>query len=124
LHQLLLSHALGDTQPNVWTERLHVFGYGSDRDLRQGRVTKTLGYGLNDRGSIPVQGQWWDFLLFATSSRPGLGPTQPPSQWARGAILSGVKRVGREAGQSPPSSAEINSAWSYTFTPQYIFTAW
>jgi hypothetical protein len=29
----------------------------------------------------------------------------------------GVKRLGREADQSPPSSAEVKNAWSYTSTP-------
>jgi hypothetical protein len=28
-----------------------------------------------------------------------------------------LKRPGREADQSPPSSAEVKSAWSYTSTP-------
>jgi hypothetical protein len=30
----------------------------------------------------------------------------------------GVKRLGREADHSPPSSAEIKNAWSYTSIPQ------
>jgi hypothetical protein len=30
---------------------------------------------------------------------------------------------GREADHSPPSSAEVTNAWSYTFTPQYAFMA-
>jgi hypothetical protein len=38
--------------------------------------------------------------------------------------FSGVKRPGREADHSPPSSAEVNSAWTYTSTPQYTFMAW
>jgi hypothetical protein len=29
----------------------------------------------------------------------------------------GVKRPGREVYHSPPSSAEVKNAWSYTFTP-------
>jgi hypothetical protein len=29
----------------------------------------------------------------------------------------GVKRPGREADHSPPSSAEVKNAWSYTYTP-------
>jgi hypothetical protein len=36
-----------------------------------------------------------------------LGPTQPPIQWVPGALSLGVKRPGREAGHSPPSSAEV-----------------
>jgi len=25
---------------------------------------------------------------------------------------------------SPPSSAEVKGTWTYTSTPQYVFTAW
>jgi hypothetical protein len=34
-----------------------------------------------------------------------------------------VKRLGCEAGHSPPSSAEVKNAWSCTSTPQYVFMA-
>jgi len=34
-------------------------------------------------------------------------PTQPPMQWELGALFLGVKRQGREADRSPPSSAEV-----------------
>jgi hypothetical protein len=44
-------------------------------------------------------------------------------QWVPEAITLGVKRPGREAGHSPPSSAEVN-AWSYISIPQYVFMAW
>jgi hypothetical protein len=36
-----------------------------------------------------------------------LGPTQTPIQWVPGALSLGVKRLGREADHSPPSSAEV-----------------
>jgi hypothetical protein len=36
----------------------------------------------------------------------------------------GVQRPGREADHSPPSSAEVKNAWSYTSTLQYAFMAW
>jgi hypothetical protein len=36
-------------------------------------------------------------LLFTTESRTALRPTQPPIQWAQGALPLGVKRPGREA---------------------------
>jgi hypothetical protein len=42
-----------------------------------------------------------------TASRTGVGPTQPPIQWVTGALSLGVKRPGREADHSPPSSAEV-----------------
>jgi hypothetical protein len=46
-------------------------------------------------------------FLFITASRTALGPTQPDIQWVPGALSLGVKRPGREADHSPPSSAEI-----------------
>jgi hypothetical protein len=36
-----------------------------------------------------------------------LGPTQPPIQWVLGALFLGIKRPGREADHSLPSSAEV-----------------
>jgi hypothetical protein len=63
-------------------------------------------------------------FFFSTASRTALAPTQPPIQWVRGALSLGVKRPGREADHSPPSSAEVRNAWNYTFTPQYAFMAW
>jgi hypothetical protein len=46
-------------------------------------------------------------FLFTTASRTALGPTQPPVQWVPRAIFLGVKRPGREADHSPPSSTEV-----------------
>jgi hypothetical protein len=40
----------------------------------------------------------------------------------RGSFPGG--RPGREADHSPPSSAVVKNAWSYTSTPQYIFMVW
>jgi hypothetical protein len=45
-------------------------------------------------------------------------------QWVPGALSLGVKRPGREADHSPPSSTEVNNAWSYTSTPKYALKAW
>jgi hypothetical protein len=55
-------------------------------------------------------------FLFTTATRTALGPTQPPMQWVPGALSLGVKRPGREADHSTPSSAEVNE-WGYTSTP-------
>jgi hypothetical protein len=49
--------------------------------------------------------------------RVTLGPTQPPIQCVPRALSRGVKRPGREADHSPPSSAEVKNAWSYTSIP-------
>jgi hypothetical protein len=59
-------------------------------------------------------------FLFTTVSGTALGPTQLPIQWVPGAVSLGVKRLGREASYSPPSSDEVKNAWSYTLTPQYV----
>jgi hypothetical protein len=64
------------------------------------------------------------FFLFANVFRPALGSSQPPIQWISGALSSGVKRSGHEDDYSPPSSAEVKNAWSYTSTRLYVFMAW
>jgi hypothetical protein len=56
-------------------------------------------------------------FLFSMSSRPVLGPTQPPIQWEPGALSPGVKRPGREVDHSPLTSAKVNKTWLYTSTP-------
>jgi hypothetical protein len=57
--------------------------------------------------------------LFSTSSRPALGPTQPPIQWVLGAFSPGLKQHGREADHSPPADAEVKKMWIYTSTPPH-----
>jgi hypothetical protein len=46
-------------------------------------------------------------FLFTTAFRTVLGPTVPPIQWVPAALSLGVKRPGREADHSHPSSAEV-----------------
>jgi hypothetical protein len=48
------------------------------------------------------------------SSRPALGPTQSLIQWVLGLFIPGVRRPQREAGHSPPTSAEVKKTWIYT----------
>jgi hypothetical protein len=74
-----------------------------------------MGYGLNDRRFESRQGL--GIFLPTTVSRRALGPTQPPIQWVTGALSVGVKWPGHEADHSPPPSAEVKNAWSYTSTP-------
>jgi hypothetical protein len=50
-----------------------------------------------------------------------LGPTHPTIQWVLGALSLGVKQPGHEVDHSPPSSAEVKNAWSYTSTPPICF---
>jgi hypothetical protein len=51
------------------------------------------------------------------------GPPKPPIQWIPGALSPGVKRQGREADHSPPTSAEVKKMWIYISTPPYAFMA-
>jgi hypothetical protein len=50
---------------------------------------------------------WCHKFNNSTASRTALGSTQPPIQWVPGALSLGVKRPGREADYSPPSTAEV-----------------
>jgi hypothetical protein len=59
------------------------------------------------RGSIPGREQ--EIFLYSTASRPALGPTQPPIQWVPGSLSPGLRRQGRKAGRSAPSSAEVKN---------------
>jgi hypothetical protein len=79
--------------------------------VRDSVVSIATGYGLDDRGVSLSPSRVKNFL-FSTASRPALGPTQPAIQW-----VPGVKLQGREADQSPPTSAEVNKMWIYTSTP-------
>jgi hypothetical protein len=59
-------------------------------------------------GVLEFDSRWGlGIVLFTTASRMALGPTQPPIQWEPGALSLGVKRPGRAAGHSPPSSAGV-----------------
>jgi hypothetical protein len=52
-------------------------------------------------------------LLFLIASIPVLGPTQPPIQWASGALSLGIKQLGCETDHSPPADAEVKNTWIY-----------
>jgi hypothetical protein len=80
-----------------------------------------LGYRLGDWGL--ESRKELGILLFTTACGSALGPTQPPVQWAPGALSLRVKRPGREADHSLSSSAEVKNAWNYTSTPQYASIA-
>jgi hypothetical protein len=58
-------------------------------------------YGLDGPGIVSRWGRDFPHL-----PRPALGPTQPPVQWVC-VFPGGRKRPGRDAGLSPPSSAEV-----------------
>jgi hypothetical protein len=102
-------HSISDGDPMI--KLIHFALQHFERGLRAGwsgvRVRVGMGIFLLTPASIPAQ-----------------RPTQPPVQLVPGFLFLGVKRPGREADHSPPSSAEVRSAWSYTSTPQYVLMAW
>jgi hypothetical protein len=82
---------------------------------RDSSIGIALGYGLDDLGSrVRLPAGAGNF--FTTASTTALEPTQPPIQWVPEALSLGVKRPGREADHSPPSSAEVKNVWRYTST--------
>jgi hypothetical protein len=82
---------------------------------RRSRCSDWLRAGrLRGRSSSP--GRVKNFL-FLTSSAPPMGPTQSPIQWVTGGSSPGVKRPGREADHSPPTSVDVKKMWIYTSTP-------
>jgi hypothetical protein len=93
-------------------------------DGRNVSVGVTLAYGLDDRGSrVRFSAGAGNFSLHHRVQNVS-GATQHPLQWVQGALSLGIKRPERKADHSPPSSAEVKNAWSYTSTPQYVFMAW
>jgi hypothetical protein len=50
--------------------------------------------------------------IISDSPTPALGSTQPPIQWLSGALSPGVKRTGREADHSPPTTVEVKKCGS------------
>jgi hypothetical protein len=66
------------------------------------------------RSSSPGKGK---IYLLSTMSRSVLGLVQPPIQLVPRVIFPWVKRPGREADQSPLTSAEVKDTWIYTSTP-------
>jgi hypothetical protein len=71
-----------------------------------------------DQSSSPGRVKNFHFFVLPT---PALGSTQPPIQFVPGALYLGVKRPGREADQSPPTTAEAKKTWIYTSTATYAF---
>jgi hypothetical protein len=87
-------------------------------------VSIVLGYGLDSWGCrVRFLAGAGNFFLFTTMSRMALRPTKPPIQWVMSSFPV-VKQPGHEADHSPPSSAEVKNAWSYTSNPQYVSMAW
>jgi hypothetical protein len=85
--------------------------YNLRRDSIVGIAT---GYGLDDRGvgiRVPVESR-----IFSTLRRP-----DQLWGWVPGALSPGVKRQGREADHSSPTSAEVKGIGIYKSTLPYAF---
>jgi hypothetical protein len=65
-----------------------------------------------------------EICLFTTAPRTALGLTQPPIQWVQGVLSLRVKRPGREADRSLPSSAEAKEWVELYLHSQYTFMVW
>jgi hypothetical protein len=101
---------------NLYTHSLLTFAVSYINIQEPGYLSGiALDYEPDDREFETREGL--GIFLFTTVSRPVLGSTQPPIQWVLGALSLGAKRPGREADHTPPSSAEVKNAWSYTSTP-------
>jgi hypothetical protein len=84
---------------------------------RDSSVGVALGYGFDDRGSrVRFPAEAGNFSLHhRVQNGSGAHPASYP-MGARGSF-PGVKRPGREADHSPPTSAEVKNVLSYTSTP-------
>jgi hypothetical protein len=60
-------------------------------------------------------------LLHIVQTGSGVHPTS--YKMVTGVSFPGVKRQGREADHSPPTSAEVKKKWIYTSTLLYVFMA-
>jgi hypothetical protein len=69
-------------------------------------VGRALGCGLDGVLGFDSR-RGLEIFPFTTASRTSLGPTQPLIQWVPGALSLRVKRPGREADHSTPSSTEV-----------------
>jgi hypothetical protein len=86
------------------------------RDNSVGIAMGYMGWTIGVLGFDSLRGL--GIFIFTTVSRTALGPTQPPIQWVPWALSLGVKRTGRKADHSPPSSAEVKE-WVelYLYSP-------
>jgi hypothetical protein len=103
-----------DQVPHPYKINTIIFAYISILSNRDSVVGIPIGYELEDRGvevTVPVGSR-----IFSSPR-----PPNPSIQWVPGALPPGVKRQGREADHSSPTSAEVTKMLIYTSTPPYVF---
>ena len=77
-------------------------------------------YELEDRGSISVKFGITGFFLFIVVE-PGLGSTQPATEWMPASLSPAVRRPECDA---PIPSADVNNEWNSNSTPPHANMAW
>jgi hypothetical protein len=132
LHEFLTSESDGSewsaSRPGCFTPWKESFGthwirgcvgHRAGSDAVAKRNKKITASAVN---RIPlVQPISWRIFLLATAFSLALGPTQTPIQRVPGVLSVGVKHSGRESDHSPPSSVEVDNAWTYASTLPYVF---
>jgi hypothetical protein len=94
------------------------------RMRRDSSVGVALGYGLDYWSSrVRFPAVAGNFSLHHRVQN-GSGSHPPPIQWVPGNLSLGVKRPGREADHTPPSSAKVKECVELHLHPQYAFMAW
>jgi hypothetical protein len=78
--------------------------------------------GWTTKGSEFVS-RWGQELSLLYVVQTGSGAHLASYPVGNGCSFPGVKRPGREADLSPPTSAEVKKTWVYTSTPLYAFMA-
>jgi hypothetical protein len=64
------------------------------------------------------------YIYIYHSFQTGSGAHPASIQWVAGAHILGAKWLWCEGDLSPPPSAKVMRAWSYTFIPQSSFITW
>jgi hypothetical protein len=72
-------------------------------------------------GENPFAVKYKYIYIYIVQTGSGVHPTSYTA--GTGGSFPGVKRPGREADHSPPTSAEVKKIWIYTSTPPYAFMA-
>jgi hypothetical protein len=84
-------------------------------------VIMAMGWMIGVQGLIPDGGGNFS-LLHCIQTGPGIHPAT--YSMSTGGFSLGLKRPGREADHSNPSSAKVKNVWHYTSTPHYIYMMW
>jgi hypothetical protein len=101
----------------------HIYSGSADLHVsRDSAVGIATGYGLDDRGVEFESREGQEFSLLHVVQTGAGAPPISLSNRQRG-LSPGVKRQGREADHSPPTSAEVKKMWIYTSTPPYNLMA-